>query len=302
MNKTEIIARARELGFGQIYFVKPYSVQEEPQIAGLVKDPLTALPTARTVVVLLMPYAPAPETDFSEGMISPYYAASNAAYRAAKTLAGEMERDGAAALSNVQFPLKPLLIRAGIGAQGANSLVHAENLGSAFHVQTVITDAEYECDAPAHAPADLCKNCGACIRACPVHAIGPGGAVDRSRCLRAVSESEPIPAEVRRSLGNRLLGCDVCQNVCPYNASLSGGEPIRVSLSELLNGNIDELKRLIGTNYARKRKLTIKAMIAAGNLKRGDLAGKITELINTTDDPNVKEAGLWALNEMEMEL
>ena len=298
MNQTEITARALELGFAKIYFVKPYS-DEGTLLPGLVRDPLTALPAAKTVIVLLMPYLPARETDTRDGVISPYYAASNAAYRAAKTLAGEMEKDGCTALSNVQFPLKPLLIRSGIGRQGSNSLVHVNGLGSAFHVQTILTDAAYEYSVPAAAPEDLCRNCGACVRACPVHAIGEDHAVDRTKCLRAVSEEDPIPPAARPLLGNRLLGCDICQNVCPYNAGIAGGDPIHVSLSAILDGDIENLKAIIGTNYARRNKLMVKAAVAAGNLKRTDLIPKLEELMRASEAPSVREACLWALNEME---
>lgn len=298
MNQTELTARAHELGFAKIFFVKPYC-DGEPPMPGLVKDPLTALPTAKTVIVLLMPYPPARETDTRDGVISPYYAASNAAYRAAKTLAGEMEKDGCTALSNVQFPLKPLLIRSGIGRQGSNSLVHVNGLGSAFHVQTILTDAPYEYSVPAAAAEDLCMNCGACVRACPVHAIGEDRRVNRAKCLRAVSEEDPIPPAARPLLGNRLLGCDICQNVCPYNALRAGGEPVHVSLSAVLDGDIEPLKAVIGTNYARKNKLMVKAAVAAGNLKRTDLIPKINELMHASEAPSVREACRWALIEME---
>ena len=299
MTKSDMIRRARDLGFVKIYFIEPYSADEDPAVPGLLRDPLTALPTAKTVIVLLMPYAPVRETDSREGVISPYYAASNAAYRAAKTLAGEMERDGATALANRQFPLKPMLIRSGIGVQGANSLVHVDGLGSAFHVQTVITDAAYGYDTPQTAGTDLCASCGACIRACPVGAIGPDRTVDRTKCLRAVSEEEPVPESTRHLLGNRLLGCDICQNVCPYNAPLAGGEPLTVKLAGLFSGDVVLLKEIIGTNYARKKKLMIKAAIAAGNLKRDDLTAPLTELMNTTEDPAVREVCRWAIKEME---
>lgn len=298
MTKEDISRRARELGFAKTYYIKPYASDEVPVIPGLLKDPFAALPAAQTVIVLLMPYAPARETDTREGVISPYYAASNAAYRGAKTLAGEIVESGCQAIANTQFPLKPMLIRSGIGAQGTNSLVHVEGLGSAFHVQTVITDAYFPVDTLS-APADLCKSCGACLRACPVSAIGSDRGVDRAKCLRAVSETEPVPENVRRLLGNRILGCDICQNVCPYNALLSGGDPIHVSLADLLNGNIDELKQLIGSNYARKKKMAVKAAIAAGNLKRIDLIPTIRKLMNTTDEASVKDACVWALNIME---
>ncbi len=290
MTREEFLERSAILGFARAYIAEP-RVLEIPK-EGLTGDPASFLPGVQSLIFLLMPYRIGVSKEAGEGVISSYYPASHSAYKAAKTLAGELKDASFHAVSNVQLPLKPWLLGLGVGKMGKNSLVIVEGLGSAFHVQCILSDAPWK---PTHFWSehqrelyDGCKLCNRCVRACPAGAIGENCFIDPKVCLRAVSEMDPVPEACEKKLGARLLGCDVCQGACPANAALLGGSALSVPLKDLLCGELGALPDIIGTNYARKRRLRKKAALLAANLHRTDLT---KELDDMAQSPDPGEAG-----------
>ena len=276
----------------------------ETQYDRLVSDPFSLLADVKTVILLIMPYRPSSESKTREAIISAYYPVSHAAYQAAKELVKHLEKEGFKAVSNVQLPLKRLMLTFGIGSMGRNSLVVIDGLGSAFHVQALLTDASFQYSYYKEVQPVLgkrCGNCLSCVMACPTGAISADGHVEAAKCLRAVSEMDIIPQEYEPLLKNRLLGCDVCQNVCPANARLCTAEPVEVTLKSLLDGNIDGLKRLIGSNYARVNKLKKKAAVIAANNRRYDLIDEL-ENMRLSADSSVAYAAERAIKRMEEEV
>ncbi len=302
MTRDELLERSRELGFAKVCLTEPRALDIPKE--GLIGDPASVLPDVRTLIFLLMPYRIGLTKETGEGVISSYYPASHSAYLAAKRLAGEIKEAGFDAVSNVQLPLKPWLLGLGLGKMGRNSLVIVKGLGSAFHVQCILTNAPWE---PTHYWSgrqkglyEGCEHCMRCVSACPAGAIRESCMIDQEVCIRAVSEKDPVPEGFEKKLGARLLGCDVCQSACPANAALLNGSALSVSLKELLCGQLGTLPDVIGTNYARKRRLRKKAALLAANLHRTDLT---QELENMAQSPDPGEAGaaLRALKRLKEE-
>ncbi|MCI0330011.1 MAG: tRNA epoxyqueuosine(34) reductase QueG [candidate division Zixibacteria bacterium] len=107
--------------------------------------------------------------------------------------------------------------RAGIGWQGKHTNVLAKGLGSYFFLATLFTDMELEPDTPAK---DMCGNCTRCIEACPTQAIIEPYLLDSNRCLSYWTieyRGEQIPSDIAEEMNGWLFGCDICQEVCPYN-------------------------------------------------------------------------------------
>ena len=107
--------------------------------------------------------------------------------------------------------------RSGVGWTGKNTLLIHPKAGSYFFLAELIIDLELEPDGPMK---DYCGNCRRCIDACPTQAISPEGyLLDASKCISylTIELKDAIPEEFRGKMDNWMFGCDVCQQVCPWN-------------------------------------------------------------------------------------
>jgi len=111
---------------------------------------------------------------------------------------------------------KPIAAAAGLGWQGKHTNLINRQAGSWFLLGEIYTDLPLPMDQPV---ADHCGSCRACLDVCPTRAIIAPYVLDARRCISyfTIEAHGPIPAEFRRSMGNRIFGCDDCQLVCPWN-------------------------------------------------------------------------------------
>jgi epoxyqueuosine reductase len=203
--------------------------------------------------------------------------------------------------------------RAGLGWFGKNTMLINKRLGSYFFLGALLVDVELQSDTPHD--TSHCGTCTACLEACPTEAFVAPGVLDARRCISylTIELKGPIPDELRRPVGDWLYGCDICQEVCPWNRkSPSGAEPAlqgtggleQLDLIELLNLSEQEFRRRFrGTALMRtkRRGLLRNAAIVLGN--RGD-AQALPALERAAADPEpvIAEAARWAIQCIETRL
>jgi epoxyqueuosine reductase len=238
--------------------------------------PEKLLPNARTVVsAALCYYAPATEPQTGEGRMpryawDDYYSelrdkldrlgrALGGAYRVLVDANQHVDREGAA--------------RAGVGFYGKNTLLITKRHGSWVVLGTLVTDVEIE---PTPRLELDCGSCRLCIDACPTGALDEPGTLDATRCLSYWTQSpQPIPDNMHAPLEDRVYGCDICQDVCPWNRGVekrranvpARGEPT-VSLVDWLDEDGAELRRRFERLYVPRndgRHLKRNALVALGN-------------------------------------
>ena len=187
--------------------------------------PEVLLRGARTVVSALLPvWQPAPQRPAGAVGRLPRYAWGDpyATLRAAlRRVRDALRADGARAM--VLVDANHHVDRAGARAAGLtfagkNTLAIAPGLGSFVAIGTVVTDAALVAGPP-QPVRDGCGSCTRCVDACPTGALDEPGTLDATRCLSYWTQSRrAAPPDVAAALDDRVYGCDICQDVCPYNA------------------------------------------------------------------------------------
>ena len=197
--------------------------------------------------------------------------------------------------------------RAGVGFYGKNTMLITRRFGSWVVLGTLVTETELE-PTP---PLDLdCGSCTLCIEACPTGALDEPGVLDANRCLSYWTQSgASIPEAYRAELGDQVYGCDICQDVCPWNRGIekrragspppAGAEP-HVSLVDWLEASDEQLAARYDRLFVPRndpRFLRRNALIAAGNA--GTSAEKATlERYAADGDPLLREHAEWALERL----
>jgi epoxyqueuosine reductase len=212
----------------------------------------------------------------------------------------------------------PLLERefaqlAGLGWIGKHTLLIHKPAGSYFFLAAILTDQELASDEPF--TADHCGTCRACLDACPTQAFPEPYVLDASRCISylTIELRDSIPTELRPGIGDWLFGCDVCQEVCPWNsksdpradANLVGFEPTTntnpVNLVGLFDLDDEAFRRRFRHTplwRARRRGILRNAAIVLGNQRARVAVDALTKGLADAE-PLVREACRWALDQME---
>jgi len=191
--------------------------------------------------------------------------------------------------------------RSGVGFYGKNTMLITRRHGSWVVLGTLVTDRELAPTPPLDAD---CGSCTLCIEACPTHALDEPGTLDATRCLSYWTQAPAaIPDDYRAELGAQVYGCDICQDVCPWNRGVEkrrAGEPAgdgHVDLVAWLEADgravVDEYDRLyVPRNDPRW--LRRNAAVALGNVGTAEHAPAL-ERAAAGDDDLVAEHARWAL-------
>jgi len=245
--------------------------------------PETLLERARTVVsAALCYYAPAPEPGTGEGRLPRYAWRDN--YALLRERLDELGRrlggDYRVLVDANQHVDRAGAERSGVGFIGKNTMLITRTHGSWVVLGTLVTEVELEATAPVAAG---CGTCTLCIDACPTGALDEPGVLDATRCLSYWTQTaDDIPDDVMDALGDRVYGCDICQDVCPWNvgiekrradAALDEADQPTASLADWLTRDdrelVAELDRLfVPGNDARW--LRRNALVAVGNVGSAD--------------------------------
>ena len=196
-------------------------------------------------------------------------------------------------------------VRAGLGWFGKHTNLIHKRVGSWLLIGEILLDIELDLDRPA---SDHCGTCTLCIEACPTDAIVEPYVVDSRRCIsyHTIELKGAIPPEYRAAMGDRVFGCDDCQDVCPWNrrapetghsAFVSRPWNEKPDLIEMLGLTPEDFRtRFRGSPVKRtkRRGLLRNAAVALGNTKDPGAIPALAEALGD-DEPLVRGHAAWAL-------
>lgn len=239
------------------------------------------------------------------------------------TLAAEIERlAGKPIRSRCFVDAVPLLERAvaesaGLGFFGKNTNLLQARAGSWFFLAEILLDIELTPE-PGPRAAVSCGTCSRCIDACPTSAFVSPFVLDSRRCISylTIENKQEIPRELREAVGEWIFGCDVCQDVCPFNRFSSdtawkelrpeAGAGQRLDLAELLSISTDEEFRVRyhGTPLLRpkRRGLLRNAAVVTANIGCTLAVPTLAARITADPEPLIRGHALWALGRLDHKL
>lgn len=239
--KELIVAEASRLGVEKIAFASIDPVDDEArniyqrwiegrhhgEMAYMEKysdvrdNPALLLPGAKTIVCCAINYQPRQRQDTNVPQIASYALGRDyheVVRELLSTLATYIEQL-IGAKTRVCVDTAPLrerywAVKSGLGFVGINNQLIIPSRGSRFFLGEILITEKFPSDEPC---TQKCLRCGACVKACPARAINADGSIDTQRCISylTIEHRGDLPADVK--LGNKVYGCDVCQDVCPHN-------------------------------------------------------------------------------------
>ena len=208
-------------------------------------DPTKLVPGAKSVITLLLNYFPSEKQKEDAPKVSKY-AFGNDYHEVIKSklkIFLQLLKENIGEINGRGFTdSAPVLERtwaekSGLGWVGKNGNLITKNSGSFFFIATLITDLELETDNPFI--KDYCGSCTKCIDNCPTDAILPDKVIDGSKCISYFTielKDMLIPDKMKGKFDNRMFGCDICQDVCPWNRfSKQNNEIGFTPMHEILN-------------------------------------------------------------------
>jgi len=269
-------------------------------------SPGNLLPGARSVVCLAASHRSAPLRAADGSLLARYSAGPDyhgslrkSAIRVAKSVGRRLDESFGWRVCVDSTPLaeRSFAAAAGLGWIGKNGCLIDRELGSWLLLAEIVTDLDLPPDDPV---AELCGSCVRCLESCPTHAFVEPGVLDAERCLAywTIESRGPIPDEVKAVVGDRVFGCDVCQEACPWNGAVADASdsPRVPTRAEWIAMGKGEWRRRFGAtalNRAGRRGLQRNAAASAGAV--GD-SGLLPALgaIRGAADRGLADAAAWA--------
>ena len=292
-----------------------------PRREAAYEHPSGVLPPVRSVVMLAMNYrGKVPSSEFrvpSVGQVASYARGSRDYHdllrERLKSLADFLHEQRPGCRTRGCVDTAPLLERdfaklAGLGWFGKNTMLINKRIGSFFFLAALLTDVELQPDEPHH--TSHCGTCTRCLDACPTDAFVEPYVLDARKCISYLTielRDQPIPTELRSQMGDWIFGCDVCQDVCPWNRKAPvSNEPAFAPREQFSPANLEWLLSLDQADFdaqfsntpmqrTGRAALLRNAAIALGN-SHDPQAVPVLERAVHDPEPLVREAADWALS------
>jgi len=238
-------------------------------------DPTKLVPGAKSVITLLLNYFPEKQQLSETPKIAKYAYGKDyhevirdkmkELIRLMKETIGEV--NGRGFVDSAPVLERAWAVKSGLGWVGKNGNVINKQQGSFFFIATLITDLELEYDSPI--AKDFCGTCTKCIDSCPTDAILPDKVIDGSKCISYFTielKEALIPESMKGKFDNWMFGCDVCQDVCPWNRFSKGTkEEAFTPIPAILNFSFNQWEELTEESF--------KEIFKQSPLKRSKFAG-----------------------------
>ncbi len=285
-------------------------------------DPRQILPECRSILVLGIHYPPPPPAPPrpGHGQVAAYAASDDyhdVLLPRLQALVAFIEAETGGPVPNRYYtdtgPIleRDLAQRAGLGWVGKNTCLINPNQGSYLILAEILLGLDLEPDQ-AFTP-DHCGSCTRCLQACPTDCILPDRTIDARRCISylTIELKGPIPIELRPQLGNWIFGCDICQQVCPWNQRFAspGNETVFESRPDAHQTDlIAELgldpqafnRKFKGTPIKRAKRRGYLRNIAVALGNSGDPAAVpvLARHLSADPEPLVRQHAAWALGQI----
>ncbi len=314
-------ARVRRLDERAEFFARWLREQRAGEMGWLGRDPERRLdprridPRLRSVVSLGYPYAaPAlPDLDWRaelRGRIAAYALGPDyhdTVLARARAVASRLVDARPGAATRVYVDTGAVFERewaagAGLGWFGRNTNLLNRYHGSYFFLAEILTDVEL---APGAEPyREHCGSCRQCLDLCPTGALAAGYVIEPRLCISylTIEHRGPIPSALRPRLGNWLFGCDVCQEVCPWNVPAGEPQPaLMPSLAELMALDEEGFRRRFkgsAVTRTKRRGLLRNAAVVLGNTGNRDAVAVLARALGSEPEPLVRAHAAWAMGRL----
>lgn len=195
--------------------------------------------------------------------------------------------------------------RSGLGYIGKNGFMINPNLGTYSYLGEMITSYPFP---PDEELIDSCGDCNLCVDRCPTGALVGNGQLDSQKCISFLTQTKGfLPDEYRSKIGNRLYGCDTCQQVCPRNKGINTDhhedivlepeilKPELTGLLEISNRNFKDTYGHLAGVWRGKKPIQRNAIIALAQFKEADSADVLKRVAENDTRPVIKGTAYWAI-------